>query len=110
MIFGPGLAETIATETVIAVVEDDGVDKGAAADGTHEVAIVVGHVVQQTHIHRWIQCRRAGLLRKIVGFLHTSSHLETSHTAHAAAVAVGRSVIAVAGQRNRRRDRSTGDS
>lgn len=46
---------------MVAVVEDDGIDKGAAADGAHEVRVVVGDVIDKTKVDWWVEGRGASL-------------------------------------------------
>jgi hypothetical protein len=46
--------ETVATEVVIAVGDNNRVDKGAPADGTHEVAVVCRHIVQGSQVDSFL--------------------------------------------------------
>jgi len=87
VVTGPSLTEAVPAKTVIAVHQHDRIHKRATADGTHEVAVVVGNVVEHSHVDGRVEVHGIATRRslvQVVRLIHPSARF---HSAHATQVA-----------------------
>lgn len=78
----PRLANAVAAEAMIALAQDHRVNKGASADGTHQIVIVGSDVFQQTKVKRRIPVLGAPFRLEEIAFFDYPALLQSLHAAH----------------------------